>query len=79
MEICCAYEMITNVRAAFEDIRNNSDNEFHNLYSKANSIAERVGKAPFTKLCTVGRQILGNNAVSDTPENYWRRVVFYLL
>ena len=31
MEICCAYEMIRNVQAAFEDIRNNSENEFHNL------------------------------------------------
>ena len=41
MEICCTYEIITNVQAAFEDIRYNSDYEFHNLYSKANSMAER--------------------------------------
>ena len=55
MEICCTYEMITNVQAASEDIRNNSDNEFHNLYSKANNTAERVGKAPHTKPRKVGR------------------------
>ena len=73
-EISCAYEMITNVQAAFEDMRNNSDHEFHYLYSKANSMAERVGKAPLTKPCTVGRQILRNNVVSDTPEDYWRRL-----
>ena len=41
MEICCAYEIITNVQAAIEDIRNNSDNEFHNLYSKANGIGRK--------------------------------------
>ena len=76
MEICCTYEMITNVQAAFENIRNNSDNEFHNLYSKANSMAERVGKVPLTKPRTVIRQILRNNVVSDTPKDYWRRVVF---
>ena len=75
MEICCAYEIITNVQAAIEDIRNNSDNEFHNLYSKANGMAERVGKASLTKRRIVGRQILRNN-VSDTAEDYWRRVVF---
>ena len=46
--------MITNVQAAFEDIRNNSDNEIHNLYSKANGMSERVGKAPLTKPRTVG-------------------------
>ena len=40
--------MITNVQAGFEDTRNNSDNEFHNLYSKANGLAERVSKAPLT-------------------------------
>ena len=40
--------MITNVQAAFEDTQNNSDNEFHNLYSKANSIAERDDTAPLT-------------------------------
>ena len=75
MEIYCAYEMITNVQAAFEDIRNNSDNEFYNLYSKASNMAERVSKAPLTKARTIGRQILRNNVVSDTPEDYWRRVV----
>ena len=49
MEICCPYdEIITNVHAASEDIRINPNNEFHNLYSKANSIVERVGKAPPT-------------------------------
>ena len=48
MKICCPYEMITNVQAAFEDTQNNSDNQFHNFYSKANSMAERVGKAPLT-------------------------------
>ena len=47
--------MVTNVRGAFEDIRNNSDNEFHNLYSKANSMGERVVKAPHTKSRKVGR------------------------
>ena len=41
--------MISNVHATFEDIRNNSDNnEFHNLYSKVNSMAGRAGKAPLT-------------------------------
>ena len=79
MEICCAYEMITNVQAAFEDIRNNSGNEFHNLYSKAYSMAERAGKAPLTKTRTIGRQILRNNVVSNTPGVYWRRVLFLLL
>ena len=43
MEICGAFEMITNVQAAF-DIQKNSDNEFHTLYSKANSMAKRLGK-----------------------------------
>ena len=43
MEICCPYEMIAKVQTVFEDIRNNSDNEFHNLYSKANSMVEKVG------------------------------------
>ena len=38
-------------------------------------MGERVGKATLTKRRTVGRQILRNN-VSDTPEDYWRRVVF---
>ena len=47
--------MITNVQGASEDIRNNSDNEFHNLYSKANNTAERVGIAPHTKPRKVGR------------------------
>ena len=77
MEICCAYEMITNFQAAFEVIRNNSDNEFHNLYSKANSMAKRVGKAPLTKPRTVVQQILRNNVVSDTSEDCWRRAVFF--
>ena len=39
-------------------------------------MAERVGKVPLTKPRTVIRQILRNNVVSDTPEDYWRRVVF---
>ena len=68
--------MITNVQAAFEDIRNNSDNKIHNLYSKTNSMAERVCKTPNTKTRTVGRQNLRNNVVLDTPEDYWRRAVF---
>ena len=34
-------------------------------------MAERAGKAPLTKPRMVGRQILRN-----TPEDYWRRVVF---
>ena len=34
-------------------------------------MAERAGKAPLTKTRMVGRQILRN-----TPEDYWRRVVF---
>ena len=76
MEICCTYKIITNVQAAFEDIRNISDNEFHNIYSKTNSMAERVGKAPLTKTRTLGRQNLRNNVVSDTPEDYLRGVVF---
>ena len=70
-EIFCAYDIIT-----FEDIRNNFDNEFHNLYSKVNSMTESVGKAPLTKPRTVGRQILRYNVVSDTPEDYWRRAFF---
>ena len=41
--------MITNVQAAFEDIRNNSDNNIHNLYSKTSTMAERVRKTPNTK------------------------------
>ena len=39
-------------------------------------MAERVGKAPLSKPCTVVRQILRSNVVSDTQEDYWRRVVF---
>ena len=39
-------------------------------------MAERVGEAPLTKRCLVGRQILRINIVSDTPEDYWRRVDF---
>ena len=70
--------MIKNVQAAFGDVRNNSDYEFHNFYAKANSKAERVGKDPLTKPRTVSRQDLRNNVVSDTPEDYWRRVVFFL-
>ena len=54
MRICCAYEMITNIQAAFECIQNNSDNEFHNLYSKSNGMAERVSKVPLTIPCIVG-------------------------
>ena len=54
MQICCAYEMITNIQAAFEGIQNNSDNEFHNLFSKSNGMAERVRKAPLAKPCMVG-------------------------
>ena len=69
--------MITNVQAAFEDIRNNSDNNIHNLYSKTNSMTERVCKTPNTKTRTVGRQNLRNNVVLDKPEDYWRRVVFF--
>ena len=71
--------MIKNVPTAFEDIRNNFYNEFHNLYSKASSKAERVGKDPLPKPHTVGRQILRNNVVSDTPKDYWRHAVFYPL
>ena len=41
--------MITNVQAAFEDIRNNSDNKIHNLYSKTNSMAERIAKLQILK------------------------------
>ena len=41
--------MSTNVQAAFVDMRNNSDNKFHNLYSKANTMAEKVCKDPVTK------------------------------
>ena len=44
MKICCPYEMITNVQAGFEDTRNNSDNEFHNLHSKANSRQKGLAK-----------------------------------
>ena len=69
--------MITNVQAAFEDIRNNSDNKIHNLYSKTNSMAERVCKTPNTNTRTVGRQNLRNNVVLDTPGDYWRRVVYF--
>ena len=79
MEICCIYEMITNFQAAFEDNLNNFDNKFHNLYLKANGMAERVGKAPLTKTRTVGRQILRNNASSDTPEDYWRLLELFHL
>ena len=77
MELCCAYELITNFQATFEDILNNSDNEFHNLYSKANSMAEKVGKAPLTKPRMVGRQILRNNVVSDTAEDYFETCSFF--
>ena len=38
-EIFCAYDIIT-----FEDIRNNFDNEFHNLYSKVNSRQKVLAK-----------------------------------
>ena len=41
--------MITNVQAAYVDIRNNSDNEFHNLYSKANTMAEGLTKLRLLK------------------------------
>ena len=68
--------MITNIQTAFEDIRNNCDNKFHNLYSKANNMAEIVGKAPLTKTRMVGRQNVRNNVVSNTPEDHWRRVAF---
>ena len=71
--------MVTNVQAAFEDILNNSDNEFYDLHSKVNSMAERVVKVLLTKTNTVGRQILRNNVVSDIPENFWRRIVFYFI
>ena len=39
-------------------------------------MAERVRKTPNTKTRTVGRQNLRNNVLLDTPEDYWRRVVF---
>ena len=71
--------MVTNVQAAFEDILNNSDNEFYDLHSKVNSMAERVVKVLLTKTHTAGRQILRNNVVSDIPENFWRRIVFYFI
>ena len=71
--------MVTNVQAAFEDIPSNSDNEFYDLHSKANNMAEKVGKVLLTKTHTVGRQILRNNVVSDTPENFWRCIVFYFI
>lgn len=54
MEISCAYEIITNIPVAFVDIQNKSDNEFHNIYSKAKSMAEKFGKTALTKLHTVG-------------------------
>ena len=52
MERCCAYEIITNAQAAFEDIPYNSENEFHNLYTKASSIAKRAlrKKCPYSEL-----------------------------
>ena len=45
---------LQNIQGTFVDIRNNSDNEFHNLYSIANSMEEKVDKAPLTQPCTVG-------------------------
>ena len=54
MQIYCTYEMIINIQAAFEGIQNNSDNEFHNLYSKSNGMAERVSKSSLAKPCMVG-------------------------
>ena len=71
-----SFETITNVQAAFEDIRNNSDDEFSNLYSKVTSIAKRVDKAPLVKPRTAGQQ---RNNVSDTPEDYRRPLVFSLV
>ena len=62
--------MITNVQTAFEEIRNNCDNECHNLYSKANSMAEIAGKAPLTKTPMVDPQNVRNNVVSNTPEDH---------
>ena len=65
-----AHMKCTIVQGVFEDIRNNFDNEFHNFYSKANSVGKRVRKDPLTKRRTVGRQNLRNNDVSDIPEDY---------
>ena len=54
MEISCAYKIITNIPVVFVEIQNKSDNEFHNIYSKAKSMAEKCGKTALTKPHTVG-------------------------
>ncbi|KAJ8320945.1 hypothetical protein KUTeg_002532 [Tegillarca granosa] len=63
------------VIASFRRIRQ-ADNIWQELYRDILTLAEKQDVQP-SKLRTAGRQQHRNNMPADTPEQYWRRSIFY--
>ena len=56
-----------------------SDEAFNKLYHEAKSFSALVGTEEMVPRRTVGRQVYRSTMPSSTPEEYWRRSLYYPL
>lgn len=78
MDIVTAYEKIKLVKNEYSEIRMNADREFEKLFQlmlQMASLSNENGQ-PMGIPRRCGRQVHRSNIQADTPEQYWRRVVF---
>lgn len=76
VDISSALSTIELTVNTFSQMRKSGDEEFHTLYKKAEDIANKLG-VPVHGPRTVGTQRYRSNVESKTPEEYYRRTVFY--
>jgi len=73
IDLSYCYERVTDVCQIFKEIRENSDDEFKQIFSNSEeSMLEGIIEVPRT----VGRQTARNNIPSDSPEQYYKRSIF---
>ena len=70
-----AYTRINDVTDEFRKMRENSEEEFHEIFEEISSVAQDVGiEIGIPRLA--GRQIHRNNVQVETPEEYYRISIF---
>ena len=76
IEISKAYVMVSLVTDQLQAVRDNASEEFNSIFKKCHEMAEQNGKTLDTPTI-VSRQTQRSNVESNTPEEYYRRSIFF--
>jgi hypothetical protein len=75
LDVIQGYEMVTSVRAALNNARQD-DSEWEHVFQKATKMAETAGAGPITAPRICSKQIHRSNTPAATPDEHFKRNIY---